>query len=40
MPLLKEKFDHQMQESELEMALGSLNAGILKMQLLQMSDKV
>ena len=33
MPLLKEKFDHKIQESQLEMALGALNAGIKHMNL-------
>ena len=33
MPLLKEKFDHKIQESQLEMALGALNAGIKQMNL-------
>ena len=31
LPLLKEKLDHQLQEIEMEMALGALNAGIKHM---------
>ena len=32
-PLLKEKFEYKMEESELELALGALNAGIMHLAL-------
>lgn len=34
-PLLKDNFAYMITESEMDLALGALNAGILSMQLLQ-----
>ena len=39
-PLLKEKFEYKMQESELELALGALNAGIQHFSLTQQCDTI